>query len=82
MNKEKWVQLGKWILGFAVTGALAWSALQTTVEQNCASIDANRLKLERIDKRIRVVEDYVIEQRTDIKWVKESMGRIEDKLDK
>ena len=69
----KWL---KFLLTCAVllsAAAIAYATLKQKVEHNTSLTTEH-------DKRITVVEKATIEQGTDLKYIKESVKRIEDKL--
>ena len=72
----------KWVGTIILTGVVAWTTMKMTVAQNSMSISTHTIKLEKYDARIRAVEDCTVEQRVQNQWMKETLTRIENKMDK
>lgn len=83
MQKQVQVwNVARWALGILLTGAVAWTTMKFTVSQNSLSITVNSMKLSDVDKRVRAVENCVIEQKVQNEWMKDTLTRIEKKIEK
>jgi len=72
----------KWAIAFILAVATAWATMRITVQMNCAKLDTHAEKINALDSRTRHVEDFAVEQKVHNEWTKETLIRIEEKLDK
>jgi hypothetical protein len=77
-NNGFWLKVAGIALALALTGA----AVVTGFVSDSHQIKDNRDNIKDHEERMRTVETAVIEQRTDTGYIKESLVRIEKKLNK
>ena len=70
-----------WIVGITASFVAAWQAMNVKVAEHGTHLLNHDVKIEKIECRVREVEDFATAQRTDNKWIKETLTRIENKLD-
>ena len=75
------VGVAKWVAGMLIAVLVAWTAVKVTVAENCVRIDSNQKALLSLDKRIKVVEDCAVGQAIHNQWMKETLTRIDKKMD-
>jgi len=82
MSKDRAITLGKWGFGLLASVLVAWSAMKATVQYHTKQIDDNVQSISSLNTRTRVVEDFCVKQQVHNDWTKETLIRMEKKLDK
>ena len=71
----------KAIAVFLVSAVVAYTTIKINLEQNTEMLNAHESKLTVMDKRVRAVEDCIVEQKVHNAWTKETLTRIERKVE-
>lgn len=74
---EPWVKVAGWMKGLFIAGFVisGWvTALQFQVTATSSDIQQIRAKQTADDARVEALRDIALETRSDVKWIKESLG--------
>ena len=71
-----------WAIGVTAVAVTAWGVMGQRVQSNFEAGGRRDDMLKQHGDRLTAVEEAVVEQRTDTKWMKDSLKRIEEKLEK
>ena len=79
-NFEVLAKVLVWVLLATATAATTWAVMTTKVNDNIKTTNSNTTDIKALDNRVRITEGFMLEQKVQNAWTRETLTRIDEKL--